>query len=101
MAAVAMSDRMDRVESQLEGQNAKLDLIIRLTEAQDEKIKGLTVKVDSMAPTVELGQKAISTAGALGWLGKRILWASAGIVGFMFYMQDRWHIVGQLFRKAG
>lgn len=101
MAAVAMSDRMDRVESQLEGQNAKLDLIIRLTEAQDEKIKTLTAKVESMAPTVELGQRAISTAGALGWVGKRVLWASAGIVGFLFYMQDKWAIVGQLFRKAG
>lgn len=101
MAAAPMSDRMDRVESQLEGQNAKLDLIIRLTEAQDEKIKALTTKVESMAPTVELGQRAISTAGALGWVGKRVLWASAGIVGFLFYMQDKWAIVGQLFRKAG
>jgi len=101
MAAVPMSDRIDRVEDHLKGQDAKLDLIIRLTEAQDEKIKALAVKVDSMAPTVELGQKAINTAGALGWLGKRILWASAGIVGFLFYMQDRWGIVAQLFKRAG
>lgn len=101
MAAVAMSDRIDRVEDHLKGQDAKLDLIIRLTEAQDEKIKTLTAKVESMAPTVELGQRAISTAGALGWVGKRVLWASAGIVGFLFYMQDKWAIVGQLFRKAG
>ena len=100
MAAVPMSDRIDRVEDHLKGQDAKLDLIIRLTEAQDEKIKTLTAKVELMAPTVELGQKAINTAGALGWLGKRVLWASAGIVGFLFYMQDRWGIVAQLFKRA-
>lgn len=86
--------RMDAMER-------KIDQVIELCHQLQHENKTLTEKVEKMAPTVELGQKAISTAGALGWLGKRILWASAGLVGFMFYMQDRWHLVGQLFRRAG
>lgn len=108
MAAVPITTRMDQVEDHLKGQDAllkaqseKLDLIIRLTEAQDEKFKALSAKVDSMAPTVELGQKVVATANGLSWVGKRMLWAAAGVVAFLVYMSDRWHLVGQLFRRAG
>lgn len=101
MAAGTTAERITRLEEHLRTQDAKLDTIIRLTEAQDEKIKALSAKVETMIPTVELGQKAITTASGLSWIGKRLLWASAGIVGFLCYMQDRWHLIGQLFRRAG
>jgi hypothetical protein len=101
MAALAMSDRIDRVEEHLKTQDAKLDLIIRLTEAQDEKFKALSEKVEKMAPTVDLGQKVITTANGLTWLGTRLATIAVALVAFFVFMSDRWHLVGQLFRKAG
>jgi hypothetical protein len=94
MVAVAMSDRIGRLEE-------KLDTIIRLTEAQDEKIKTLTERVETMAPTVKAGEEVFSTARHISAFAKWSLWVATGFIAFMVYMADRWHVVGQLFRKAG
>ena len=94
MVAVAMSDRIGRLEE-------KLDTIIRLTEAQDEKIKTLTERVATMAPTVKAGEEVFSTARHISAFAKWSLWVATGFIAFMVYMADRWHVVGQLFRKAG
>lgn len=94
MVAVAMSDRIGRLEE-------KLDTIIRLTEAQDEKIKTLTERVETMAPTVKAGEEVFSTARHISAFAKWSLWVATGFIAFMVYMADRWHLVGQLFRKAG
>jgi hypothetical protein len=94
MVAVAMSDRIGRLEE-------KLDTIIRLTEAQDEKIKTLTERVETMAPTVKAGEEVFSTARHISAFAKWSLWVATGFIAFMVYMSDRWGIVAQLFRKAG
>jgi hypothetical protein len=94
MAAVAMSDRIDRVEE-------KLDIIIRLTEAQDQEIKGLKNEMARIAPTVQAGEEVFSTARHISAFAKWSLWIATGFIAFMVYMADRWHVVGQLFRKAG
>jgi hypothetical protein len=94
MVAVAMSDRIGRLEE-------KLDTIIRLTEAQDEKIKTLTERVETMAPTVKAGEEVFSTARHISAFAKWSLWVATGFIAFLVYMADRWHVVGQLFRKAG
>lgn len=94
MVAVAMSDRIGRLEE-------KLDTIIRLTEAQDEKIKTLTDRVETMAPTVKAGEEVFSTARHISAFAKWSLWVATGFIAFLVYMADRWHVVGQLFRKAG
>jgi hypothetical protein len=101
MSPGTTAERITRLEEHLRAQDAKLDTIIRLTEAQDEKIKLLSSKVETMAPTVELGQKVITTANGLSWLGARIATVAVALVAFFVFMSDRWHLVGQLFKRAG
>lgn len=95
------AERITRVEDHLKRQDEKLDLIIRLTEAQDEKIKGLTSEMARIAPTVKVGEDVFTTARTIGSFTKWMMWLATGFVAFMVYMQDRWHLVGQLFKRAG
>mgnify|MGYP001810038243 CR=1 FL=1 len=99
-AAGAYSDRITRLEEHLRTQDEKLDKIIRLTEAQDEKIKGLTNEMARIAPTVKAGEEVFSTARNIGGIAKWTFWFATCLVAFLVYMADRWHVVGQLFRKA-
>lgn len=101
MAAGTTAERITRLEEHLRTQDAKLDTIIRLTEAQDEKIKTLADRVETMAPTVKAGEEVFSTARHISAFAKWSLWVATGFIAFMVYMADRWHVVGQLFRKAG
>lgn len=94
------AERITRVEDHLKRQDEKLDLIIRLTEAQDEKIKGITSEMARIAPTVKVGEEVFSTARTIGNLAKWCLWLATGFVAFMIYMADRWHLVGQFFRRT-
>lgn len=95
------AERITRVEDHLKRQDEKLDLIIRLTEAQDEKIKGITNEMTRIAPTVKAGEEVFTTARTIGSLTRWVMWLATGFVAFMFYMQDRWHLVGQFFRRVG
>lgn len=101
MATETMAERISRVEEHLKAQDAKLDLIIRLTEAQDEKIKGLSSEMTRIAPTIKAGEDVVTTVKTLGIVGRWVLWLATGLVAFLWYMADRWSVVGQLFRKAG
>lgn len=101
-------ERLVRVEEHLKAQGGKLstqdeklDLIIRLTQAQDEKIKGLTDKVGVMAPTVERVANVVATARVLGGIGRISLWIAPIVVGALYWMHDRWAILGQLFKRSG
>lgn len=90
--------RVDPV-SRIDIMEDKLDLLIRLTEAQDEKIKGLTDKVGIMAPTVQ----QVADALTFTKVGKSVFRVTIGIgavvAPVIWWMQDRWHIIGQLFRR--
>ncbi|UQS95241.1 hypothetical protein Pam5_25 [Pseudanabaena phage Pam5] len=101
MSAGTTAERITRLEEHLRAQDAKLDTIIRLTEAQDERIKVLSARVETMAPTVKAGEDVITTAKTIGVVGRWVLWFSTGLVAFLWYMADRWHLVGQLFKRAG
>lgn len=95
----ATVERIVRLEEHLKEQDRKLDLIIRLTEAQDGKIKGLTDQVSEMAPTVQQVADALTFAK----VGKSVfrLFMAAGIIvaPVVYYLQDRWAIVWQLFKR--
>jgi hypothetical protein len=67
---------------------------------QDEKIKGITSEMTRIAPTVKAGEEVFTTARTIGSLTRWVMWLATGFVAFMFYMQDRWHLVGQFFRRA-
>lgn len=95
------AERITRVEDHLKRQDEKLDLIIRLTEAQDEKIRGITNEMTRIAPTVKAGEEVFTTARTMGNFARWLMWLATGFVAFMFYMQDRWALVGQFFRRSG
>lgn len=99
-ADTPMLERVVRLEEHLKEQDRKLDLIIALTEAQDDKIKGLTDKVGKMAPTVEHVAAVVTTARVVGSIGRTSLWVAAAILPAAYWLSDKWHIIGQLFRRA-
>lgn len=90
---MAPMSRIDQMEE-------KLDLLIRLTEAQDEKIKGLTDKVGLMAPTVQQVADAVTFAK----VGKSVfrVFMGVGIVvaPAMWWLNDKWSIIAQLFKRV-
>lgn len=98
---VRVEESLKSQDSKLESQDEKLDIIIRLTQAQDEKIKGLTEKVGVMAPTVEHVANVVTTARVVGSIGRISLWIAPIVVAIFYWMHDRWHIIGQLFRRGG
>lgn len=97
---LATVERIVRLEEHLKEQDRKLDIIIRLTEGQDEKIKGLTDKVGKMAPTVEHVANIVTTARVVGGLGRKSLWFAAGAVTVGYWLSDKWGIIGQLFKRV-
>lgn len=108
MTDSATLERIVRLEEHLKSQDGKLDHIIQLTEAQDVKIEVLTTdmgvvsqKVDTMAPTVKIGENVITTAKTMNSVARWAAWTSPIIVAFFYWMADRWHLIGQLFKRAG
>lgn len=97
---VRLEEHLKSQDEKLETQDRKLDTIIRLTRAQDEKIKGLTDTVGDMGPTVERVADVVTTARVVGNVGRISLWIAPIVVGAIYWLSDRWHLVSAIFKRA-
>jgi hypothetical protein len=92
--------RIDRMEE-------KLDELIRLSRSRDEqlmnivnRVEGLSTQVEEMAPTVQQVADALTFAK----VGKSVFRVMMGVgivtAPVVYWFHDKWHIVGQLFKRA-
>ena len=72
-----------------------------LDELAGQLTRWLTDKVGVMAPTVERVANVVTTARVLGGIGRISLWIAPIVVGALYWMHDRWAILGQLFKRSG
>lgn len=86
--------------SRIDQMEDKLDELIRLSRARDDQITKLATQVEEMAPTVQRVADALTFA-KVGKSVFRVL-IGVGIVSapVVYWLQDRWHIIGQLFKRA-
>lgn len=85
--------RIDRMEE-------KLDELIRLSRARDDQITKLAAQVEEMAPTVQQVADALTFAK----VGKSVFRVLMGIgivtAPVIYWFSDKWHIIGQLFKRT-
>lgn len=77
----------------------KLDELIRLSRARDDQITKLANQVEEMAPTVRQVADALTFA-KVGKSVFRVMMGVGIVVGpALWWMQDRWSIIAQLFKR--
>lgn len=85
--------RIDRMEE-------KLDELIRLSRARDEQITKLAAQVEEMAPTVQQVADALTFAK----VGKSVFRVLMGVgivtAPVIYWLHDKWAVIGQLFKRA-
>lgn len=86
--------------SRIDQMEEKLDELIRMSRARDEQINKLATQVEDMAPTVQQVADALTFA-KVGKSVFRVL-IGVGVVAapVVYWMQDRWHIIAQLFKRV-
>ncbi len=86
--------RMDAMER-------KLDQLIELSHQRQHEIQALSDQVSEMAPTV----KAVADAVTFAKIGRSVFRVMIGlgviVAPLIWWVQDKWHILGQLFKRAG
>lgn len=86
--------RMDAMER-------KLDQLIELSHQRQSEIQALSEQVADMAPTV----KQVADAVTFAKVGRSVFRVMIGIgvivAPVVYWMQDKWSILGQLFKRAG
>lgn len=86
--------RMDAMER-------KLDQLIELSHQRQSEIQALSEQVADMAPTV----KQVADAVTFAKVGRSVFRVMIGIgvivAPVIYWMQDKWTIIGQLFKRAG
>jgi len=86
--------RMDAMER-------KLDELIRLSHARDIQLQALSEQVSEMAPTVKQVADAVTFA-KIGRSVFRVLIGVGVIVApVVWFAQEKWAIIVQLFKRAG
>ena len=94
MMARSDASRMDSIEK-------KLDDLIRLSHARDTQIQDLSEQVSRMAPTVQQVADAVTFA-KIGRSMFRVLVGTGVVVApVVWFVQEKWTIISQLFRRAG
>jgi hypothetical protein len=85
----------------------KLDEILRLSGERDEQlsnlateVKALSGQVSDMAPVVQQVADAITFAKVGRTVFRFLMGIGIAAVPVLWWMADRWHIVGQLFKRA-
>ena len=85
--------RMDAMER-------KLDQLIELSHQRQSEIQALSEQVADMAPTV----KQVADAVTFAKVGRSVFRVMIGIgvvvAPVIYWMTDRWHVVGQLFKRV-
>jgi len=93
---------MTRLEgTRIDAMERKLDQLIELSHQRQHEIQALSAQVSEMAPTV----KAVADAVTFAKIGRSVFRVTIGmgvlVAPVVWWMQDKWVILGQLFRKAG
>jgi len=85
----------------------KLDEILRLFRERDQQlsamrdeVKALSGQVAEMAPIVQQVADAITFAKVGRTVFRFLIGIGIAAAPVMWWMADRWHIVGQLFKRA-
>lgn len=53
-----------------------------------------------MAPTVQIGENVITTAKTMNTVARWAAYTAPFVVAFFYWMADRWHLIGQLFKRV-
>lgn len=90
-----------------DGETAKLDEILRLSRKRDEEItalreqvRALSGQVAEMAPVVRQVADAITFAKVGRTLFRLLIGVGIAAAPVMWWMEGRWHLVAQLFKRA-
>lgn len=86
--------RMDAMER-------KLDELIRLSHARDSQIQALSEQVSEMAPTVKQVADAVTFAKIGRSVFRVLIGVGVVVAPVVWFLQERWHIIAQLFKRAG
>lgn len=88
-------------------QSSKLDELIRLSRERDVQLVALTAEVkdlkeqvETMAPTVKQVADAVTFAKVGRTFFRILIGAGAVCVPVLLWMTDRWHLIGQLFKRV-
>lgn len=86
--------------SRIDQMEEKLDELIRLSRARDDQITKLATQVEEMAPTV----RQVADALTFAKVGKSVFRVMIGVgvvsAPVVYWLSDKWHIIGQLFKRA-
>lgn len=93
---------MTRIEgTRMDAMERKLDQLIELSHQRQHEIQALSLQVSEMAPTV----KAVADAVTFAKIGRSVFRVTIGmgvlVAPVIWWMQDKWLILGQLFKRAG
>ena len=93
---------MTRIEgNRMDAMERKLDQLIELSHQRQHEIQALSLQVSEMAPTV----KAVADAVTFAKIGRSVFRVTIGmgvlVAPVIWWMQDKWLIIGQLFKRAG
>ncbi len=87
-------------------QDSKLDELIKLQREQSRQmvhmqaqLEDVTAKVEGMAPTVQQVADAVTFAKVGRTVFRFLIGIGIAATPIIWWMNDRWHILGQLFRK--
>lgn len=86
--------RMDAMER-------KLDELIRLSHERKAEISDLSDQVARMAPTVQQVADAVTFAKIGRSVFRVLIGVGVVVAPVVWFLQERWHIIAQLFKRAG
>lgn len=85
--------RMDAMER-------KLDELIRLSHAREIQIQALSEQVAEMAPTVQQVADAVTFAKIGRSVFRVLIGVGVVVAPVIWFVQERWGIIAQLFKRA-
>lgn len=86
--------RMDAMER-------KLDQLIELSHAREIQIQALSDQVSEMAPTVKQVADAVTFAKIGRSVFRVLIGVGVVVAPVVWFVQERWSIIAQLFKRAG
>ncbi len=87
------SSRMDALER-------KLDTLIELSHDRERQIAALSEQVSEMAPTVKQVADAVTFAKIGRSVFRVLIGVGVVVAPVVWWLNDRWHVIGQLFKRA-
>lgn len=88
-------------ESRMDAIERKLDDLIRLSHAREVQIQALSEQVSEMAPTVKQVADAVTFAKIGRSVFRVLIGVGVVVAPVVWFVQERWSIIAQLFKRAG